>query len=41
MKILRLLLLVAAAAGTFLATSCCKSTPAPTPTAPTYIAPTK
>lgn len=39
MKIVKIALLAAAAAGTFLATSCCESAPAPA--APTYVAPSK
>jgi hypothetical protein len=41
MKMLRIALLAAAASGIALATSCCQSTPAPQPTTPTYMAPTK
>lgn len=39
MKIVKIALLAAAAAGTLLATSCCESAPAPA--APTYVAPSK
>lgn len=41
MKIVKIALLAAAAAGTFLATSCCSSAPAPEPTTPTYVEPAK
>jgi|GEM_PF-3685510 hypothetical protein len=39
MKLVKIIALTAAAAGTFLATSCCNSKPAPT--APGYVAPAK
>ena len=41
MKLVKIATLVAAAAGTFLATSCCSSKPAPAPASPTYVAPAK
>jgi hypothetical protein len=39
MKLVKLAAL--AAAGTFLAASCCSSSPAPAPASPTYVAPAK
>jgi len=41
MKTVKIALLASAAVGTLLATSCCSSTPAPEPAAPTYVAPSK
>lgn len=41
MKLVKVLTLIAAAAGSFLAASCCSSTPAPAPASPTYVAPAK
>lgn len=41
MKIVKIISLAAAAAGTFLSASCCTSSPSPKPTQPTYVTPAK
>jgi hypothetical protein len=41
MKLVKIAALLAAAAGSFVASSCCSSKPAPAPAAPTYVAPAK
>lgn len=41
MKLIKTVSLAAAALGTFLAASCCESSPAPAPASPTYVAPSK
>ncbi|MCW1922544.1 hypothetical protein OKA05_08255 [Luteolibacter arcticus] len=41
MKLVKIAALLAAAAGTFLSSSCCSSKPAPAPASPTYVTPAK
>ncbi len=41
MKLVKTITLAAAAAGTFLAASCCTTSPSPKPSQPTYVAPAK
>lgn len=41
MKLMKIISLAAAAAGTLLATACCTSSPSPKPSQPTYVAPAK
>ncbi|WP_277349119.1 hypothetical protein [Luteolibacter luteus] len=41
MKLIKVVSLAAAAVGTLLAASCCESRPAPAPSSPTYVAPSK
>lgn len=41
MKIVKIVSLAAVALGSFVAASCCNSSPAPSPTKPTYVTPAK